>query len=80
MERFWRNTLNTTPEEACWLWAGGLNEKTRKPNSIRLNGHKYTPQSIAYNWANDLKPGTVRVHDCPLSPLCINPAHLEPKK
>lgn len=74
-ESFWSSVKRPSPA-ACWLWQGTVAGKGY--GQIRWNGAKVYVHRLAYELTHGTIPdGIIIRHKCD-TPLCCNPAHLEP--
>jgi len=75
VERFWHNVPADRTADGCWLWQG-----TQRGGYGRV--YDGTRQAAAHRFSYELLVGSIPEglvidHLC-RTPLCVNPAHLEP--
>ncbi|QNJ58340.1 HNH endonuclease [Gordonia phage YorkOnyx] len=83
IERFMRH-VDKSGE--CWLWTGTTVGSTRRYGSFRSTTNQNDPKVYAHRWIYEQSVGPIPAgHDIDhvkdrgcTSPLCVNPAHLEP--
>lgn len=76
---FWRH-VEFEPNSGCWLWSGRIRTNNRglSYGSVSVQGKKTGAHRYAYTAEiGPIPEGMVIDHLC-RTPLCVNPAHLEP--